>query len=287
MKILITGAAGRLGTAIRQLARNEHDLVLLDQSDKITADGGIRADMADRDAVDRAVRGCDAIIHTAAMHGSSHGKRSNADFIRTNLLGAEYLFDAAIRHGVKRLAIASTMEILVGIDWAASGTAVIDESHPPRPDWIYPVTKRQIEILGSFYARHHGLEVVQLRYMCFGDQEDHNLGFGLLAHTVSTTDAARATLLAATVPGLKDEILHIGPDTPLIQKDVNEALKNPAAILERYWPGCAPFLEKQGLTPRPEHFWPVTRIDRAKRTLGWRPAITFESFLLSLGWNHT
>lgn len=284
MKILITGAAGRLGTAIRQLARHEHELVLFDQSEKITVDGGIRADLTDRDVVGRAVRGCDAIIHTAAMHGSSHGKRPNADFISTNLLGAEYLFDAALRHGVKRLAIASTMEILVGIDWAASGPAVLDETSPPRPDWIYPVTKLQIEILGGFYARHHGLEVVQLRYMGFGDYEDHQLGLGLLAHTLSTTDAARATLLAATVPGLRDEILHIGPDTPLNQKDVVEALKNPAAVLERLWPGCTPFLDQQGLTPRPEHFWPVTRIDRAKGILGWKPLITFESYLHSLGW---
>ncbi|MCC6423980.1 MAG: NAD(P)-dependent oxidoreductase [Phycisphaerales bacterium] len=284
MKILITGAAGRLGSAVRHVARNEHQLILLDQSESISAIGGIRADLSDRDALDRAVKGCDAIIHTAALHGAFYGKRPNADFIRANVLGSEYLFDAAIRHGVKRLAIASSMEILVGINWAASGPVVLDESRTPCPDWIYPVTKRQIEILGSFYARHHGLEVVQLRYMGFGSMDDHDIGLGLLAHTLSTLDAARATLLAATNPGLKDEILHIGPDTPLTQKDIVDALKNPNAVLERHWPGCTPFLQKQNLTPLPEQFWPVARIDRAKLVLGWKPLDTFESFLNSLGW---
>jgi len=284
MKILITGAAGRLGTAIRRIAHKEHDLVLFDHCEQIKADGGICADLTDFYTVRRAVQGCDAIIHTAAMHGSSYGKRSNADFIRTNVLGGEYLFDAALRHGAKRMVIASTMEVMIGVDWAAYGTAVTDESLPPRPDWIYPITKRQIEILGSFYARHHGLEVIQLRYMGFGDTDDSNLGLSLLARSLSTEDAARATLMAATVAGLKDEILHIGPDTPLEQKDINEALKNPIAVLERLWPGCMPFLQERQLAPRPENFWPVTRIDRAKQTLGWKPRHTFETFLMSLGW---
>lgn len=284
MKILITGAAGRLGRGVRQAAAREHELVLFDQSDKVTADGGICAQMTDRQAVHNAAAGCDAIIHTAAMHGAFRGKRSNAEFIQTNVLGTEYLFEAALKHGVKRLAIASSMEVLIGVDWAAYGTAVVDESLPPRPDWIYSVTKQQIEILGSLYARHHGLEVVQLRYMAFGDMSTEKLGLNLLARYLSVEDAGRATLLAVTRPGLKDEILNIGPDTPLQQRDVNEALSNPNAVLERLWPGCLPLLEKHGLLAKPSHFWPVTRIDRAKRTLGWQPQHTFEAFLLSLGW---
>jgi nucleoside-diphosphate-sugar epimerase len=284
MRILITGAAGNLGRAVRQQAKGEHDLVLFDQSEKIEADGGIRGQMTDRQAVHRAAEGCDAIIHTAAMHGAFYGKASNADFIQTNVLGTEYLFEAALKHGVKRLAIASSMEVMIGIEWSAYGTAVLDETLPPRPDWIYPVTKRQVEVLGSLYARRHGLEVVQLRYMAFSNSQSESLGLNLLARYIAAEDVGRATLLAAVKPGLKDEILHIGPDTPLTQRDVNEALENPAAVLERLWPGCTPFLQKQGQTPKPDQFWPVTRIDRAKRTLGWAPKYTFESYLQSLGW---
>jgi nucleoside-diphosphate-sugar epimerase len=284
MRILITGAAGNLGRAVREQAKGEHDLVLFDQSEKIVADGGIRGQMTDRQAVHRAAQGCDAIIHTAAMHGAYRGKASNAQFIETNVLGTEYLFEAALKHGIKRLAIASSMEVMIGVDWGAYGTAVLDETLPPRPDWIYPVTKRQIEVLGSLYARHHGLEVVQLRYMAFGNAEAEALGLNLLARVISAEDVGQATLLAATKPGLKDEILHIGPDTPLTQRDVNEALEDPSAVLERLWPGCLPYLQKQGQVPKPDHFWPVTRIDLAKKTLGWAPRNTFETYLQSLGW---
>ncbi len=284
MKILITGAAGRLGRAVANLARGEHELVLFDQSEAIEAQGGIRGELTDRDAVFRAVQGCDAIVHTAAMHGAFRGKATNAQFIQTNVVGSEYLFAAALEHGVRRLAIASSMEVMIGRDWGAYGTAVLDETMPPRPDWIYPVTKQQVEILGSLYARHHGLEVVQLRYVAFGEIPGERLGLRLLARHVSAEDAGQATLLAATVPGLKDEIVHVGPDTPFTQQDVNEAQRDPAAVLERYWPGCMAVLAAQDLTPRPEHLWPVTRIDRAKRLLGWQPKHTFEAFLLASGW---
>jgi nucleoside-diphosphate-sugar epimerase len=284
MRILITGAAGNLGRAVRQLGDGEHEWVLFDQSEAVLGDGGVRGEMTDREAVDRAVQGCDAIIHTAAMHGAFRGKASNAQFIQTNVLGTEYLFEAALKHGVKRLAIASSMEVMIGVAWGTYGTAVLDETLPPRPDWIYPVTKRQVEILGSLYARHHGLEVVQLRYMAFNQSTMEQLKFGLLARWVTAEDAGRATLAAATRAGLKDEILHIGPETPLSQTDVNEAQRDPEAVLERHWPGCMDVLRKRNLTPKPADVWPVTRIDRAKQVLGWRPRHTFAAFLESLGW---
>jgi nucleoside-diphosphate-sugar epimerase len=286
MRILLTGACGTLGRAIRQLEEaRQHTFVLFDTAEQVLADGGVRASIADRDAVRRAAEGCDAVIHTAAMHGAFFGKASNAEFIATNVLGAEYLFAAAIEHGVRRLAMASSMEVLIGRDWDAYGTAVVDETLAPRPDWIYPVTKRQVEVLGSFYAQHHGLENVQLRYMGFSDAPVRKLGMLLLARYVTAADAARATLLAATVPGVRDEILHIGPDTPLTQRDTNDAQADPAGVLERRWPGSVDVLRKHDVPLRADLFWPVTRIDRARRVLGWQPRDTFELFLRELGWS--
>lgn len=286
MRILLTGACGTLARGVRRLDEaRQHDFVLLDIAEQVHAEGGIRASITDRDAIERAMQGCDAVIHTAALHGAFFGKASNAEFIATNVVGAEYIYDAAIRHGARRVVMASSMEVLIGRKWDAYGPARVDETLPPRADWIYPVTKFQVEALGSFYARQEMIENVQLRYMGFNDSPARKLGPSLLARYVSLPDAARATLLAATRPGLRDETLHIGPLTPLTQKDINQSHADPTGVLERYWPGSARILEQHDVQIHAEHFWPVTCIERARQALGWQPRDTFESYLRELGWN--
>ena len=284
MKILLTGACGMLGRAIRRIGADEHEFVLLDIAEDAAKEGGICASIADEAAVFGAAEGCDAIIHTAAMHGAFFGKASNAEFIRTNVLGAEYLFQAAMQFGIRRLVMSSTLEILCGKDWKAYGPTVYDESMPPRPDWIYPQTKLQVEQLGSFYSLNHGLEVASLRYSSVYDVPVEKLGLGLLARNMTAADAARANLLAATRPGLRDEVFLIASDSPLTQRDINDAMDDPWVVLERHWPGCRPILEKHNATPQPSHFWPVSRIDKAKLMLDWKLESRFENYLLHLGW---
>ena len=284
MRILLTGACGMLGRAIRRVGADEHAFVLLDVAEDAAAEGGVRASITDESAVNRAADGCDAIIHTAAMHGASFGKESNAEFIRTNVLGAENLFQAALKFGIRRLVMSSTLEVLCGRDWKAYGAIVYDESLPPRPDWIYPQTKLQVEQLSSFYANNHGLEVANLRYSDVQDVPPEQLGLQLLARSITAADAARANLLAATRPGLRDEVFLVASDSPLTQRDVNDAQVDPWAVLERYWPECRPVLEQHGQTPHPNHFWPVSRIDKAKLMLDWELESRCDNYLRSLGW---
>ena len=303
MKILLTGACGSLGRAIRRCGDSAHEWVLFDTAAAVVQAGGIRASVTDAAAVLEAARGCTAMIHTAAMHGASHGQASNAEFLQVNVLGAENLFQAALRHGIRRLVLSSTLEVLIGWTGGAYGNVVLDESLPPRPDWIYPVSKAMVERLGAFYAGQHGLEVVHLRYCGLHEKSMSELGFGLLARQLPVEDAARANLLAATRPGLRNEVFNIAPDTPLTQDDSNavallgvlrpelrgEALaaacqRNMWTVLERHWPGCGEVLHARGLEPRAEFFWRVARIDKAKLMLGWQPEATFEKFLRHLGW---
>ena len=285
MRILLTGGCGMLGRSIRRVGAGDHEFVVFDVAEEAAAEGGVCGSITDEAAVYGAAEGCDAIIHTAAMHGTSLGTQSNAEFIRTNVIGAEHLFQAALKFDIRRLVMSSTLEVLCGRDWQAYGTAVYDEALPPRPDWIYPLTKVQVEQLGSFYAREYGLEVAQLRYSYVQDEPLEVLGMHLLARNVMATDAARANLLAATVAGLREEVFLIACDTPLTQRDVNDARVDPWVVLERHWPGCRPVLEQHGRTPRYEHFWPVSRIDKAKLMLGWQPESRFDNYLRHLGWS--
>jgi len=284
MRILLTGACGVLGRAVRNTAQGRHELVLLDNNPAVTDVGGMQCDVTDEKALTRAVTGCAAIIHTAAVHGGFRGKVPDSRFLQTNVMGAQSLLRIAVSAGVKRVAVASTMQILLNVDWGGYGTALLDEQLPPRPRWIYPLSKLMAEQLGSYYARVHGLAVVSLRYMAFSPQPMRELGLNLVARYLVDADAAAATLAAATVPGLRDEVLHIGPETPLNQQDVNEAVfGDPWTVLERHWPGSGPLLRRHGVEPKPHHFYPVTRIDRARQALQWRPNITFADYLHWLG----
>jgi len=285
MRILLTGACGLLGRAVMKMAEGLHEFVALDLAQSVEALDGVRACVTDSEAVMQAARGCDAIIHLAAAHGGMRSQCDEATFIRINVLGTQSVFCTAMRWNIHRVVLASTMEVLGGHDWDAYGMTILDESLPPRPDWIYPVTKLQAEQLGSYYAKVHGREVVSLRYCGLHALPAEQLGLGLLARQLTADDAAAATLLAVSRPELRDEVIHIAPVSPLTQRDINESLlKNPWPVLERHWPGCCALLKNRGIEPERRWFWPVTRTDKARLMLAWRPRHTFETVLRAWGW---
>jgi UDP-glucose 4-epimerase len=285
MKIFVTGGCGMLGRAIVSACRGHHDVVVFDRANSAGKMGGVVGDIDDLNSVVESSADCDAIIHTAALHGGDQRTATTAQFISTNVGGSDNVFQAAIRNRIRRVVVASSMEALVGIDWSASGMTVLDEKSAPRPDWIYPVTKVQVEVLGSFYSRIHGLEVAQLRYVSIEDRPLKAIGFDLLTRTITPADAASATIAAILKPGLRDEIFHIGPDAPFSQRDITEALAGHQwEVLERHWPGCRSVLNDRIGSPTRDHFWPVLPIDKARLILSWKPEHSFESLLKQLGW---
>ncbi|MEW6357694.1 MAG: hypothetical protein AB1696_15285 [Planctomycetota bacterium] len=128
-----------------------------------------------------------------------------------------------------------------------------------------------------------GIEFIAFRYVGFsrGATPSHRL----LARNIMPADVARANLIAATRADLGYDIFHIGPETPLTQSDIAQAVTDPYGVVERHWPGSAEALRAAGVKLKFDDFWPVTRTDRAKRVLGWRPEATFETYLRSIGWD--
>jgi UDP-glucose 4-epimerase len=284
-KVLLTGANGKLGKALRDLdaSRFNADIEWVPLDVVTGVDAGIReGTFTDEALLDELLPGCSAVIHTAALHGRFRKTHSSAEFTDVNVTGLVKLLEGCLKHGVKRFVFSSTMEILIGQDWMASGMAVMDEESTPRPDWIYPANKLAGELSGKFYYAQHGIEFIALRYMSF--DKSTKPGPGLLAREVMAHDAATANLLAATLPNLGYAVLNIGPDTPLTNHDIVQAMSDPFSVIEKYWPGAGEVLRAHNVELKPEHFWPATRIERARRVLGWQPQYTFEKYLTELGW---
>jgi uronate dehydrogenase len=194
--VLITGAAGRIGTVLRAALRDDFDLRL---SDIVAVDDPAfaAADLADAAAVDRIVRGVDAIVHL----GGVPDEATFAEVAGPNLAGTFHVFDAARRFGVRRVVYASSNH--------ATGMypvgAPLDGSQPPRPDGIYGASKVWGEAVGRMFAERFGLEVVCLRIGSFRERPTQRRE---LATWLSHGDAVRLVRAALTAPDVGFEIVY-------------------------------------------------------------------------------
>ena len=126
---LVTGAGGRLGGAVVRRLRAEGHRVrgFVRTLPEAPIDGVEYAvgDLADADAVDRAVRGAETVIHAgAATRGSWEDHR------RGTVVGTQHVIDACRAHGVKQLVHISSMSV---VDWAGSEGHDVDEHTPLEP----------------------------------------------------------------------------------------------------------------------------------------------------------
>lgn len=190
-RVLLTGAAGAIATAVRPVLRELADeVVLTDQvevEELLPGEQFARAELADSAPWELLASGCDAIVHLGAVPDEA----PFAVLAGPNLHGAFHVYDAARRAGVRRVVAAS------------SGRATgfyrvgerLDGDATPRPDGLYAATKAFSEALGRMYADKFGLEVVALRIGTFAERPHsvHDLSTWL-----SHDDARRLVRAALT-----------------------------------------------------------------------------------------
>lgn len=156
-RVLLTGAAGRVGTAFREYAGDRYDLVCFDRVAMPGVPGAIVGDLNDPAALDRAAAGCDAIVHLG-------GRANPADFLSRilppNVTGLYQVFEAAVRAKVRRVVVASSVQVETGYP---KGTRISVEM-APRPSNTYAASKVFAENVGRVYARRHRLSVVAVRF---------------------------------------------------------------------------------------------------------------------------
>ncbi len=158
-RLLLTGAAGGLGKILRERLKPLTEVLRLsDIGDLGTAGEGeeiFQADLADKAAVLEMVEGVDAILHFGGI--STENTFENIMF--ANIQGTYNIYEAAHRHGVKRVVFASSNHA-IGF---YPQTQVIDADDPPRPDSMYGLSKVFGEQLSRYYFDRAGIETVCLR----------------------------------------------------------------------------------------------------------------------------
>jgi len=113
MKLLVTGGGGFLGQALcRGLVERGHAVTSFNRGHYPALDAlGVRqvqGDLADRDAVLAAARGCDAIFHNAAKAGAWG---SHDSYHRANVIGTDHVIAACRAHAIARLVYTSSPSV--------------------------------------------------------------------------------------------------------------------------------------------------------------------------------
>jgi len=231
MKIAVTGGSGRVGRGVVELALAQgHQVVNIDRVSPagVTDQPNlthIQADITDYDALVNAFRGCDAVIHLAAIpapgHLPDHVVHNN------NVTGSYNALRAAVEVGVQRICQASSVNAtgLAYSRWPRFDYFPLDEQHPTYCEDPYALSKWICEEQASSIARRYeSLTIASLRFHGVTPQRPSLAQIAayrnpdtviknLWAYT-SLAAAARACLLSLTANFTGHEVFYIvAPDT--------------------------------------------------------------------------
>jgi uronate dehydrogenase len=203
--VLITGATGGIGTRLRRLLKGVYPNLRLSDlrapPDLAADETFVRADLSNIDEVEKALVGVDGIVHL----GGHSVEGSWETILNANIIGCYNLFEAAHRHGVKRIVFASSNHAVgfyprrrrIGTDVTL------------RPDSRYGVSKAFGEALGALYAYKHGMRVTCLRIGNFGDAPlDHRR----LSIWLSPDDLAQLVRIGLDHPDIRFEVFYGASD---------------------------------------------------------------------------
>jgi uronate dehydrogenase len=161
-KLVLTGAAGRLGSYLREpLTKMADELLSTDIAEDIgrlyPGETYVRADLADFAAIEPLMQGADMVVHFGAIVDEAPFET----LLGPNYVGAYNVWESAWRHGVRRMVYASSIHA-VGMHPKQDfiGTDV-----PHRPDGFYGLAKCFAEDLGRMYWDKRHLECVCLRIL--------------------------------------------------------------------------------------------------------------------------
>lgn len=228
MKIAVTGASGRVGTAVVERAlRDGHEVVAVDRTaPRSTAPVTEVAelDMQDYDAVTRAFSGCDGLVHLAAITGP--GRLPDHIVHDHNVVSSYHALSAAAELGIRRISQASSVNAIGGrfsrsprYDYFP-----IDEHHPAYVEDPYSLSKWICEQQAESIARQYpGTTIASLRLHGIVGRRDDAVAWldwaeaamvrQLWGYT-SSESAARAFLAGLTADFVGHEAFYIvAPDT--------------------------------------------------------------------------
>ncbi len=299
MKVLITGGAGFIGSYLVKYWLKIDPGVRIVNLDKLTYSGDlgrlkevknhpryqfIRGDVADARCVERAMPGCEAVVHVAA---ETHVDRSLLDaksFFDSNIHGTYVLLEAARRHGIRKFLLVSTDEVYGSVEKGFS-----TESSPLEPTSPYSISKTAGDWLAFSYAHTYGLHAMITRggntfgpyqypekviplfvSQALQDEPLPLYGDGRQVRNWIFVEDHVQAILHVLKKGKKGEAYNVSGRTYLknidLTKKILKLLGKPASLVRR-------------VQDRPGHDRRYAMSSAKLRALGWRERFPFEKAL--------
>jgi nucleoside-diphosphate-sugar epimerase len=220
-KVLLTGAAGRIGSAFRQHAGSRYDLRLVDRRsvvDDPEAQQMIEANLADLALCQQVCQGIDTVLHLAGDPSPA------ADFYESlldnNIKAAYNIFRAAKDQGCRRVIFASSIQTI-------EGYPLDTQAHPEmpmKPMNMYAAAKGFGELMAHYFAYTEGLSSIAVRIGGFGgnpgmknaDQVDGRA----LSAFVSARDLCHLFIQCIETPDLQFAVLQAVSDNRFKRMDI-------------------------------------------------------------------
>ncbi|RJQ65979.1 MAG: SDR family oxidoreductase [Desulfobacteraceae bacterium] len=298
-KALVTGGAGFIGShLVEALVREDCAVTVLDNlssghmanldavREKIAF---VQGDIKDEKTLNRAARGCEVIFHQAAVVSVTQTVQDPVASALVNDIGTIKVLDAARRNDVRRVVLASSSAV-----YGDAPQLPKTESMIPAPLSPYAVQKLTNEYYADLYYRLYGVETACLRYFnVYGPRQDPSSPYSgvisifmskVLSNTppviygggrqtrdfVFVTDVVQANLLTAASSNAIGRVFNVGTSRSV---EINSLWQMIAALAQRR-------LEAQYGPPRAgDVLHSLASIQRAKESLGFQPAVSFEEGL--------
>jgi UDP-glucuronate 4-epimerase len=306
MKVLLTGCAGFVGWKTAQLLLEDgHEVIGLDslndyypvalkewrvnQLKRFPLFTFVPGDLLEEDLVEGLFKehAFEAVINLAARAGVRPSIAQPKLYVATNLTAAVGLMEAMVRHGVKKLVLASTSSVYAG------QPAPFREDQPvDRPLSPYAASKKAVEVMAYTYHHLHGLDVSVVRYFTvYGPAGRPDMSPLKFTHRIASgqvfplygdgeqrrdftyiDDIARGTIAALKPLGY--EILNLGGgNEPLSINDMIHQLETDLgrrAVIDRQPFNAADMRDTSA------------DISKARKLLGWEPRVSPQDGLKAL-----
>ncbi len=301
-KVLVTGAGGFIGSHLAERLAREGAAVRafvhynglgsrgwLSRSEVGRDIEFVAGDIADRDSVESAMAGCEAVFHLAALIAIPYSYEAPASYVGVNVVGTLNAAQAAVRHQVSRFVHTSTSEV-----YGTARYVPIDESHPLQGQSPYSATKIAADKLVEAFHCSFGLPAVTVRpFNTYGPRQSSRaiiptiIGQALdggIVHLGSlkptrdlnfVSDTVEGFLRAAAEKRAIGRVINIGSGHEIsigsLAELVGSILGIPLSIAS----------DKARLRPEKSEVERLLADNRiAEELLGWRPSVTLQDGLL-------
>lgn len=288
MKVLVTGGNGLIGSAVvSALIKKDITVRSMDLTYKqINGVEFLSGSILDINNVNRAILGCDAVIHLAAKLGVKRTENNRLETLNLNIQGTVNILEACVKNNIKKVLFTSSSEI-----YGDQKAGLISEMCHRNPKSIYGVTKLAGEEYLQAYKEHYGLNYTILRYfnvygpgqvaefvlprfikMAMQNKSPIVYGDGSQIRSFCyVDDIAEGTTLALLSKEADSEVFNLGNDVDKIT--ILEAAKKVIEISGRdLSPKLVPFDNSDRSADR-DIFQRIPDISKAKEILSYKPKV--------------